>query len=64
MGHYQFRQAVPGEYTAFAWTGLEGYPYFDPDFVRTFEAAGKPIRITESASAEVNLTAIPSQPRQ
>ena len=57
-GHFHVDQIPPGDYKMFAWSDVEEDAWFDPDFIRTFENEGKPIRVAEGNTEHVQLTAI------
>jgi hypothetical protein len=59
-GKFTLRGIAPGDYKVFAWEDLEPNAYFDPDLLRRSEAAGKPVRISESSKQSVNVQVIPS----
>jgi hypothetical protein len=51
----------PGNYKLFAWEDLEPYGYFDPDFVRQYEALGTTVQISENAKTTVQIEVIPAR---
>jgi hypothetical protein len=50
---------APGDYRVFAWEWLEVYSYFDPEFLKPFEASGNPIHISESSKQTIEVNLIP-----
>lgn len=58
-GRFKITSVAPGEFKIFSWETLDGNQYFDPDFLRRSEAAGKPVRVTESSKQSVTLQVIP-----
>jgi hypothetical protein len=61
MGHFHADGIPPGDYRAFSWTDVENGAWQDPDFLRRFEDRGRPVRITESGVATLELRLIPAQ---
>jgi hypothetical protein len=51
----------PGDYKLFAWEELEGESFKDPDFLKTFESRGKPVRVREREQQAVQLELIPAE---
>ncbi len=60
---YQFNQIVDGDYMLFAWTNLEGYPYFDPQFVLAFQDSAIPVHIAQDTVVSVAIRAKPAPKR-
>ena len=58
-GRFTITSIPPADFKMFAWETLDGNQYFDPDFLRRSESAGKPIRVTESSKQSVTLQIIP-----
>jgi len=56
-GRYEFQNVPPGNYKLFAWERIEPGAWQDPDFMRTFESRGVPIRVDEGGrvTADVSL---------
>jgi hypothetical protein len=46
-GRIRLRGLPPGDYTIFAWEGIEGEAYLNPDFIRNYEAQGKALHVSE-----------------
>jgi 5-hydroxyisourate hydrolase-like protein (transthyretin family) len=58
-GRFAIPSVAPGEYTLAAWDVIEPNAFFHPDFIRQAEANGRAVRILESSSQTVNVTAVP-----
>jgi hypothetical protein len=58
-GRFRIAGLPPGDYTAFAFDGVESGEWQNPEFLAPFEERGKPVRITEGAPASVELIALP-----
>ena len=58
-GHFHIEGVPPGDYRAFAWEDVETGAWQDPDFIRTFENRGRPVRIDEDSTSSVELRVIP-----
>jgi hypothetical protein len=61
MGHFHVEGVAPGDYHAFSWENVENGAWQDPDFIRQFEDRGKPIRINEGGTTNIELRVIPPQ---
>jgi hypothetical protein len=61
MGHFHVEGVPPGDYRAFSWEDVETGAWQDPDFIRQFEDRGKPVRINEAGTANIELRLIPPQ---
>jgi hypothetical protein len=57
-GRFNIPAIVPGDYTLVAWESLEPFAFFDPTLIRQAESSGKVVRIGESSSQTINITAI------
>jgi hypothetical protein len=57
-GRFAFRGIAPGAYKLFAWSGLEGEAYRDPDFMRAYEERGEKIVVRENEAKQVCLKLI------
>jgi protocatechuate 3,4-dioxygenase beta subunit len=58
-GRFRMQGLSPGDYKLFAWENVETGAWMDPDFVRVHENRGRPVRLTEAADENVQLTVIP-----
>jgi 5-hydroxyisourate hydrolase-like protein (transthyretin family) len=56
-GAYSISYIAPGDYILAAWEAIEPYAFFDPELIREAESTGTRIRIAESTSATMNVTA-------
>jgi hypothetical protein len=61
LGHFHVEGVAPGDYRAFSWEDVENGAWQDPDFIRQFEDRGKPIRINEGGTTNIELRIIPPQ---
>jgi len=59
-GHFTMRGVRPGEYTFLAWEVLEGDEYLDPDFLKTYEAQDKVMKVEKGGHQSIALKAIPA----
>lgn len=57
-GRFRIAGIPPGEYKAFAWTGLEDYGYFDPAVLDSYEVRGRAVQVEESSRQLLELQAI------
>jgi hypothetical protein len=55
QGKFQIKGIPPGEYKLFAWDDVEPDAWFDPEFVRTIESRGQPVKIETKGTASVRL---------
>lgn len=46
-GHFTLRGLPPGDYTVFAWDGIEDEAYYNPDFIKQYEGQGKALHVNE-----------------
>jgi protocatechuate 3,4-dioxygenase beta subunit len=59
-GRFHIEGARPGNYRAFSWEwDVEMGDWQDPDFIRDFDNRGKPVRINEGATSNIDLIVIP-----
>jgi hypothetical protein len=58
-GRFRMPDITPGDYKLFAWENVETGAWQDPDFIQAFENAGRPIRINEGSSENLQLQVIP-----
>jgi hypothetical protein len=59
QGKFHVEGVPPGDYKVFAWEEVETGAWLDPDFIRQFEDRGKPVRINEGGTANIELRPIP-----
>ena len=60
-GHFHIEGLAPGDYHVFSWENVENGAWQDPDFIRQLEDRGKPIRINEGGTSNIELRVIPPQ---
>lgn len=58
-GRFTIRRIEPRDYRLFAWEGLEGNVYFDPEFLKSSNSQGKAIHVDPSAKLEIQASVIP-----
>jgi len=59
-GKFSLRNVPPGDYEIFAWEGLQGSPYMDPDFLRQYQDQGHELSVQDAAHVNVQLEATPA----
>jgi len=57
-GHFELKNAAPGEYKLFAWDDIEPGSWFDPDVVPGVETKGEPVTVKAKDLATVKLHVI------
>ncbi|MFZ1931204.1 MAG: hypothetical protein WAU50_18845, partial [Candidatus Sulfotelmatobacter sp.] len=57
--HFSLRGLPSGDYTLFAWVSVDGEPFYNPEFIKSYEDRGKAIRVHEGNRMNVQLKAIP-----
>jgi protocatechuate 3,4-dioxygenase beta subunit len=63
-GRFSLRGVRPGEYTLFAWETVDGESYYNPEFLKAFEAQGSALHVAEGDRKSVNLEEIPEPEEQ
>jgi 5-hydroxyisourate hydrolase-like protein (transthyretin family) len=58
-GRFQFDRVPPGDYKIFSWEEVQDGAWYDPEFLRTVENRGTPIRIVEGRTENARVEAIP-----
>jgi hypothetical protein len=58
-GGFTISGIPPGEYKLFSWDAIAAFAYFDPDFLKTYEAQGQALHIEEGASMTADVRQIP-----
>jgi hypothetical protein len=58
-GKFTFANLAPGDYTLFAWDDVENGAWMDPAFLKQVEAQGRPMKLRDGETAEVEVNAIP-----
>lgn len=57
-GRFSLRGLRGGSYTLFAWDNIDGQAYYNPEFVKSYEAQGSPLRLSEGERKPVQLNVI------
>jgi hypothetical protein len=60
-GQFRVVSAPPGDYTAFAFEGIEGDAFYNPEFLQRYLGRGVRVSIRENADASANLQLIPME---
>jgi hypothetical protein len=58
-GRFHFDRVPPGDYKIFAWGEVQDGAWYDPEFLRTVENRGTPIRILEGRTENTRVEVIP-----
>jgi hypothetical protein len=58
-GVYRMKGIPPGSYKLFAWKDLEDGTWFDPDFLRNYEARGEAVAVEAGGKMSKSLTVLP-----
>jgi len=53
-GRYNMRDVTPGDYKLFAWEALDGFQFFDSNFLKQYDALGKTVHVEESMKLAVD----------
>jgi hypothetical protein len=61
-GHFEIKNATPGEYRLYAFEEFEPRSIQDPDFLKPFEKSGVPVTLREGPNASQELSMIPAGP--
>jgi len=59
-GHFALRGLPPGDYTLFAWESVDDEAYYNPEFLKSYEGAGKALHVSEGERTSVQLRTIPA----
>jgi hypothetical protein len=59
-GHFTLHGISPGNYTLLAWESVDGDAYYNPDFLKTYEAQGSAVRLADGERKSLQLQAIPA----
>lgn len=63
-GRFVLHGIQPGDYTVFAWESVDGEAYYNPEFLKTYEAQGTALRVSEGDRKTLQLQAIPEAEEQ
>jgi hypothetical protein len=58
-GRFHFDRIPPGDYKIFSWEEVQDGAWYDPEFLRTVENRGTPIRILEGRTENPRVEVIP-----
>jgi len=58
-GQFHFDRVPPGNYRVFSWEDVVDGAWYDPEFLRTNENRGTPIRVIDGRSENVRINVIP-----
>jgi hypothetical protein len=58
-GRFRMQGIAPGDYKLFAWENVENDAWQDPNFIQAYENIGRPIRINEGSTENLQLPVIP-----
>lgn len=64
MGHFTIRGVRAGSYTLFAWESVEGQAYYNPEFLKIYEAQASALQVSEGERKAVQLTVIAASDEQ
>jgi len=59
-GRFTLHGVRPGEFTLFAWESVEGEAYYNPEFLKGYEAQGSSLRVSEGDRKTLQLEVIPA----
>lgn len=63
-GRFALHGIQPGDYTLFAWESVDGEAYYNPEFLKTYEAQGTALRVSEGDRKTMQVQAIPEVEEQ
>jgi hypothetical protein len=61
-GHFEIKNATPGEYRLYAFEEFDPRSIQDPDFLKPFEKSGVPVTLQEGPNPSQKLSVIPAGP--
>jgi hypothetical protein len=59
-GHFTIATIPPGDYKFFSWESAPNGAYYDPAFLRLYEASGIAVHVGESSTQDVSVRMIPA----
>ncbi len=59
-GQFLIRGIAPGSYRVYAWESIERFRFFDDEFVRQFDGAGRSVQVEAGFRGTANLEMIPA----
>ncbi len=57
-GQFMFASIPPGDYSLIALEGIDRDAFMDPEFIQRYESAGKPVRVEEGSSLNLQIQLI------
>jgi hypothetical protein len=57
-GRFEFQHVAPGNYKLFAWERIDRGAWNDPEYMKTFESHGVPVRLEEGGKITLNVSMI------
>jgi protocatechuate 3,4-dioxygenase beta subunit len=63
-GRFAVHGIQPGDYTLFAWESVDGEAYYNPEFLKTYEAQGTALRVSEGDRKTMQVEVIPETEEQ
>jgi len=63
-GRFALHGIQPGDYTLFAWESVDGEAYYNPEFLKTYEAQGTALRVSEGDRKTMQVEVIPETEEQ
>jgi hypothetical protein len=58
-GHFTLHGLPPGDYSLFAWESIDGDPYYNPEFLKTYEPQATALQLKEGDRKTTQLQSIP-----
>jgi len=63
-GRFALHGVAPGDYTVLAWESVDGEAYYNPEFLKNYEAQGSPLRVGEGDRKSLRVEVIPDAEEQ
>jgi hypothetical protein len=63
-GRFALHGIQPGDYTLFAWESVDGEAYYNPEFLKTYEAQGTVLHVSEGDRKTMQVVVIPEAEEQ